>query len=77
MYLKAMQDQIHDWQQWTEQPHIYISHIKDIPIPILSLELQNAKVQRFQNMQTKLSGITQELSDCKLEMNEFVASCYH
>lgn len=76
MCLKAMQDQIYDRQQGTGQPHIYTSHIEDIPIPILPLELQSAKVQNFQDMQAKLREIKQELSDCEVEMNQFVASCY-
>lgn len=76
MCLKAMQDQIYDRQQGTGQPHIYISHIHDLPIPILSVEEQIAKVKDFQDIQTNLETIQQKLANCESELNELIISCY-
>ena len=50
MCMKFKQDDIYSRQQGTGQPHIYIWHIEDFPIPIMSI-----------NQQKKLFGPLEEL----------------
>ena len=76
MCLKTKQDEIYDRQQGTGQPHIYINHIKDFPIPIISIEEQEAKIKPIEDIDTKLRAIKEELSERESDVNEFIKSCY-
>ena len=76
MCLKAKQDEIYNRQQGTGQPHIYISHIQNFPIPIISIDEQKAKIKPIEDIDAKLRAIKDELSEHDSEVSEFIKSCY-
>ena len=76
MCLKSMQDTLYRRQQGTGQPHIYIQHIRDFPIPDISIDEQKAKIKPIEEMDAKLRAVTEELSTREAEVNEFIESCY-
>ena len=76
MCLRVKQDEIYNRQQGTGQPHIYISHIQDFPIPIISIDEQRSKIKQIEDIDTKLRAIKEELSVRETEVSEFIESCY-
>ncbi len=76
MCMQTMQDQIYSRQQGTGQPHIYIDHIRDFPIPVISIEDQNTKIKPLENVYATLKIFNEELSIRESEVNQFVKSCY-
>ena len=76
MCLKSMQDPLYRRQQGTGQPHIYIEHIKDFPIPVISIDEQKAKIKPIEDIDTKLRAVKKELSERESDVNEFIKSCY-
>lgn len=76
MCLKSRQDQIYRRQQGTGQPHIYIEHIRDFPIPVLSIDEQKTKINPIKEIDAKLRAVKEELSVHESDVNEFIKSCY-
>lgn len=76
MCLKSMQTQLYRRQQGTGQPHIYIEHIRDFPIPIISIAEQRAKIEPIEDIEAQLQIIKDELSSRESDVNEFIKSCY-
>ena len=76
MCLKAKQEEIYARQQGTGQPHIYIDHIQDFPIPIISIDEQRVKIKPIEDIDAKLRAVKKELSVRESEVNEFIKSCY-
>lgn len=76
MCLKSMQGPLYRRQQGTGQPHIYIEHVRDFPIPVVSIEEQRAKIEPIEDIDTKLRAIKEELSERESDVNEFIKSCY-
>lgn len=76
MCLKSMQAPLYRRQQGTGQPHIYIEHIRDFPIPVISIDEQKAKIRPIEDIDTKLRAIKEELSGRESDVNEFIKSCY-
>jgi len=76
MCLKAKQDEIYRRQQGTGQPHIYISHIQDFPIPVISIDEQKAKIKPIEDIDAKLRVVMEELSISESGVSEFIKSCY-
>ena len=74
--LKAKQDEIYDRQQGTGQPHIYISHISDFPIPLISIDEQWDKIKPIEDVDAKLRGAKGELSKYESDFNNFIKSHY-
>ena len=76
MCLKSMQDSLYRRQQGTGQPHIYIEHIRDFPIPVISIDKQKAKIKPIEDTDAKLRAVKEELSTRESEANQFIESCY-
>ena len=76
MCLKSMQDPLYRRQQGTGQPHIYIEHIRDFPIPVISIDEQKAKINPIENIDAKLRAVKEELSGRESDVNKFIKSCY-
>ncbi|RKU08671.1 hypothetical protein C6501_16140 [Candidatus Poribacteria bacterium] len=76
MCLKSMQDPLYRRQQGTGQPHIYIEHIRDFPIPVISIDEQKAKIKPIEDIDAKLRAVKAELSVRESDVNEFIKSCY-
>ena len=49
--LKQKQKEIYERQQGTGQPHIYIRHLKDFPVPVLPLKDQLSLLMRYQELE--------------------------
>ncbi len=76
MCLKSMQTPLYRRQQGTGQPHIYIEHIRDFPIPVISIDDQKAKIKPIEDIDTKLRAVKEELTEHESNVNEFIKSCY-
>ena len=76
MCLKAKQDEIYRRQQGTGQPHIYISHIQDFPIPVISIDEQKAKIKPIEDIDARLRAVMEALSISESDVSEFIKSCY-
>ncbi len=76
MCLKSMQDPLYRRQQGTGQPHIYIEHIRDFPIPVISIDEQKAKIKPIEDIDAKLRAVKEELSGRESDVNKFIKSCY-
>lgn len=76
MCLKSMQDSLYRRQQGTGQPHIYIEHIRDFPIPVISIDEQKDKIKPIEDIDAKLKVVKEELSGHESDVNQFIKSCY-
>ena len=76
MCLTAMQDQIYNRQQGTGQPHVYVEHIRDFPVPDISIEEQTIRIQPIEDTNTMLRNVKEKLAEHKYEVNQFIKSCY-
>ena len=76
MCLKSMQAPLYRRQQGTGQPHIYIEHIRDFPIPVISIDEQKSKIKPIEDIDAKLRAVKEELSIHESDVNEFIKSCY-
>lgn len=76
MCLKTKQDEIYDRQQGTGQPHIYIDHIWDFPVPIISIEEQTSIINPIEVIDMKLKITKEELLELESKISQFLLSCY-
>ena len=76
MCLKSMQDALYRRQQGTGQPHIYVEHIRDFPVPVISIDEQKAKIKPIEDIDAKLRAVKEELSERESDVNHFIKSCY-
>ena len=76
MCMKLKQQEIYSRQQGTGQPHIYISHIKDFPIPIIPIEKQMALFEQFEETWTQLKTLEQRLAEHTDRIKEFIQLQY-
>ena len=76
MCMKLKQQEIYNRQQGTGQPHIYISHIKDFPIPVISVEEQIALFKQFEETWIKLKELEQKLAEHTDRIKEFIQLQY-
>ena len=49
--LKQKQKEIYERQQGTGQPHVYVRHLKDFPVPVLPLKEQLSLLMRYQELE--------------------------
>ena len=49
--LKQKQKEIYERQQGTGQPHVYVHHLKDFPVPVLPLKDQLSLLMRYQKLE--------------------------
>ncbi len=73
MCMRFKQEEIYNRQQGTGQPHIYISHIKDFPIPVMPIEDQRALFNQFEDRWAK----KQELNESINSIRERISSQYN
>lgn len=76
MCMALKQQEIYNRQQGTGQPHIYISHIKDFPIPILSIEKQISLFEPFEETWIKLKALERKLAEHTDRIKEFIQLQY-
>lgn len=70
------QDEIYERQQGTGQPHVYISHIRDFPIPIMSLQEQLALLQEYENAHAQRRKLEQEINATRQRIDQVIGSYY-
>ena len=75
--MKAKQEEIYLRQQGTGQPHIYISHIEDLPIPELPLAKQRAIIKKAQLTQQDLDEAKQTLKEKEDAISSLFTSIYY
>lgn len=51
MSYQQKQQEIYEQQQGTGQPHVYVRHLKDFPVPVLSPEEQGLLLMRYQSLE--------------------------
>jgi len=61
--LKQKQSDIYERQQGTGQPHIYVKHLKDFPIPVLSLKAQTDLLEKHQRIEVDLRRTREAFRD--------------
>ena len=76
MCMKLKQQEIYSRQQGTGQPHIYISHIRDFPIPVISVEEQISLFKQFEETWIKLKQLEQKLAEHTEQIREFIQLQY-
>lgn len=76
MCLKSKQNEIYSRQQGTGQPHVYVKHIRDFPIPILPIDEQISKIKPIEDIELKLRIVKDELSAQESKVNKFINLYY-
>ena len=76
MCMKSKQDEIYNRQQGTGQPHIYIGHINNFPIPYISIKEQIAKFKSFKKAKARVKKAKSELSEYENKIKDYVKSRY-
>ena len=74
--MKAKQEEIYLRQQGTAQPHVYVKHIRDFPIPALSLKEQYAMVSKYRSAQQDLKKAEQKIKETEQFVNRLISSMY-
>ena len=70
--MKSKQDEIYQRQQGTGQPHIYIRHIRDFPIPVVSIEEQRDVLAELETASFWLRQAEKDFESQESEMLRFV-----
>ena len=76
MCMRTKQDEIYRRQQGTGQPHIYISHIRDFPIPDLSLEEQKRYLDPLDEAGIRLRRVQEDVKQLETNVERLVLSKY-
>ncbi len=76
MCMSLKQDEIYYRQQGTGQPHIYISHIEDFPIPIIPVEQQRQMLNEHEAIHAQIRRLEKEKSAHRERINETIQSFY-
>jgi len=76
MCMSLKQDEIYYRQQGTGQPHIYISHIEDFPIPIIPIEQQRRMLEEYEEVHAQIRRLEKEKSAHREGINETIRSFY-
>ena len=76
MCMVSKQDEIYGRQQGTGQPHVYESHIKDFPIPALSINDQLELLREFEDTNTERRRIEDDLKRLTNQINESINRYY-
>ena len=74
--MKLKQEEIYDRQQGTGQPHIYISHIKNFPIPKIPVEEQHKILDTLELDHQKLIESREKVVSAEMEVTKFLRSIY-
>lgn len=70
------QDEIYERQQGTAQPHIYISHIEDFPIPALPLKDQQDLLHEYEIAESARRDILDKIATHKAHINNTLLAYY-
>ena len=76
MCMALKQDEIYARQQGTGQPHIYISHIRDFPVPVMSIQEQHALLREYENAHAQRREIEQEIAASRQRIDQVISSYY-
>lgn len=76
MCMSLKQDEIYYRQQGTGQPHIYISHIEDFPVPIIPIEQQRLMLKEHEEVHAQVRRLEKERSAYRERINESIQSFY-
>lgn len=74
MCLKAKQDEIYARQQGTGQPHIYIGHIRDFPIPVIPIKKQLEIFDPLEELHSSLRKSRQDVLKYEKRINKYIES---
>ena len=74
--MTVKQEEIYKRQQGTGQPHIYISHIRDFPIPTISIEEQYLILEHFEEVWSRKRTIEYELTESTAVVKEHIKQYY-
>lgn len=76
MCMSLKQEEIYYRQQGTGQPHIYISHIEDFPIPIIPIEQQRRMLKEHEEVHAQVRRLEKERAAHRKGINEAIQSFY-
>ncbi len=76
MCLSLKQDEIYYRQQGTGQPHIYISHIEDFPIPIVPIETQREMLEAHDNLHGEIRRLKRERNALREDIDSALEAMY-
>ena len=76
MCMKSKQEEIYNRQQGTGQPHVYRGHIKDFPIPVISIEEQVAQFKPLEEAQARLKEAKRKFSEHEIKIEESIKLRY-
>ena len=76
MCMSLKQEEIYYRQQGTGQPHIYISHIEDFPIPIIPIEQQRRMLKEHEEVHAQVRRLEKERAALRKGINEAIQSFY-
>ena len=76
MCMRSKQEEIYGRQQGTGQPHVYISHIKDFPIPDITIEDQRTLLYDIEKKLSERKKIVHEIDKIQRKINKDILSCY-
>lgn len=76
MCMALKQDEIYNRQQGTGQPHVYDQHIRDFPIPALSIKEQLDLLRDFEAANTEKRRIEDDLDRIKNQINDVISRYY-
>ncbi|MDE0292524.1 MAG: hypothetical protein OXK19_08510 [Candidatus Dadabacteria bacterium] len=74
--MKSKQGEIYNRQQGTGQPHIYIGHIENFPIPVISNDEQLDQFKPLEEAQTRLKEAKRKFSENEIKIKESIKSRY-
>ena len=77
MCMANKQTEIYERQQGTGQPHIYITHIKDFPIPKVSIEEQHRLLENYEKSQKRLEKLERRVTEEKRRIENRINSSYY
>ncbi len=76
MCMALKQEEIYERQQGTGQPHIYISHIKDFPVPDIPIDDQTAMLSDYELAQSVLRQVEKRITKHEDKIQQNIMSYY-
>ena len=70
------QDEIYARQQGTGQPHIYISHIRDFPVPVMPIQEQHTLLREYENAHAQRRRIERKIRANRQKIDQILSSRY-
>ncbi len=75
--MKTKQEEIYARKQGTCQPHLYAYHIKDFPIPVLSLSKQKSFVAKAMGLMARSEKARQQAWQAEEQIPELLVETYN